>query len=124
MRVTLHDRPVGKIRRIKTYSRPDMLAKLDGRTREAALMRAIRESLVDHVGGRPSTVQALLIERAAVLALKCAQIDAKILSGEHMTRHDNEHGLAWLNAYRRTLVALGIEPAIGASILSSATYCP
>lgn len=74
-------------------------------------MRWIREALVKHVGGRPSTVQALLIERAVILALKCAQIDAKIMSGETMTRHDSEHGLAWVNAYRRTLIALGIEPA-------------
>jgi hypothetical protein len=88
-----------------------MLAKLDGRTREASFMRLTREALLKHVGGRPSTVQALLIERAVILALKCAQIDAKIMSGEAMTMHDNQHGLAWQNSYRRTLVALGIEPA-------------
>jgi hypothetical protein len=33
------------------YSRPHRLAKLDGRTREAALLRKTRARLTEHVGG-------------------------------------------------------------------------
>jgi hypothetical protein len=100
-----------KARRIRLYSRPTTLAKIDERTREAALMRKVRDDLTRHVGGRPSVTQRLLIERAAVLALRVAQIDEKIVCGEMLTGHDNDHGLAWINALRRTLQALGLEPA-------------
>src|SRR5262249_49763616 len=89
-----------------------MLAKLDGRTREAALMRRVRAELTAHVGGEPTVTQRLLIERAAILSLRVAQLDARILTGELLTQHDNQHGLAWNNALRRTVVALGLYPAV------------
>lgn len=98
-------------RAISPYSRPLALAKLDGRTKEAALMRRVRAELIEHVGGEPSVTQRLLIERCAVLALRIAQIDAKIIAGEALTLHDNNHAIAWHNAYRRTVALLGIEPA-------------
>src|SRR5271166_3087322 len=100
------------VRRIGPSSRPITLAKLDGRTREAALMRKVRAELTTHVGPNPSVTQRFLIERAVVLSLRCAQIDQKILAGEVLTLHDSNFALAWNNALRRTLVALGVsEPA-------------
>jgi hypothetical protein len=96
---------------IGPYSRPLALAKLDGRTREAALMRRVRAELTGHVGGNPTFPQKCLIERAAVLALRMAQIDQKIMTGEDLTTHDNNHAIAWHNAYRRVLTSLGLEPA-------------
>jgi hypothetical protein len=100
-----------KTRAIGPYCRPLALAKLDGRTREAALMRRVRAELTAHCGGNPSFPQAVLIERAAVLALRIAQIEAKMLAGEPLTLHDNDHAIAWHNAYRRTLSAIGLAPA-------------
>jgi hypothetical protein len=38
------------------YSRTAILSKLDGRTREARLMRGTRAALIAHVGGKPSVV--------------------------------------------------------------------
>ena len=67
---------------IGPYCSPLALAKLDGRTREAALMRRVRAELTAHVGGHPTFPQKCLIERAAVLALRIAQIDLKMLAGE------------------------------------------
>jgi hypothetical protein len=99
------------MRQVGAYSRAGTLWKLDGRTKEAMLMRRVRAELTDHVGGNPTVTQKLLIERAAILSLKVAQIDLRILAGEVMTQHDNQHALAWINALRRTCVALGIEPA-------------
>jgi hypothetical protein len=55
---------------IGPYSRPLALAKLDGRTREAALVRRVRAELTAHVGGNPTFPQRMLIDRAAVLALR------------------------------------------------------
>jgi hypothetical protein len=60
----------GKARQIGPYSKPDRLRKLDGRTKEAALLCETRARLIEHVGGAPSAVQAELIERAAQLTLK------------------------------------------------------
>jgi hypothetical protein len=102
-----------KTRAIGAYCRPPTLAKLDGRTREAALMRRVRADLIQHVGGSPNAVQRALIERAAVLGLRVAQLDAKIMAGEALTLHDSNFALAWNNALRRTLVALGLTPAAG-----------
>jgi hypothetical protein len=98
-------------RAIGPYSRPLALRKLDGRTREAALMRRVRAELTAHVGGKPNFPQRVLIERAAVLALRIAQIEAKIVAGEMLTQHDNNYAIAWHNAYRRTIAAIGLEPA-------------
>lgn len=105
-----------RTRDIGTYSRPATLAKLDGRTKEAALMRWVRAELLAHVGGRPTFPQSLLIDRAAVLALRLTQIEAKMLSGEVLTLHDNNHAIAWHNAFRRTIAALGLAPAAAQSL--------
>lgn len=91
------------------YSKETVLARIDQRTREARLMRQIRRSLIEHVGGAPSSVQRALIERACVLSLRVAQIDAKIIAGEPLTMHDSNFALAWNNALRRTLIALGVD---------------
>jgi hypothetical protein len=97
-------------RHLPLHSKLHSLWEIDQRTKEAMLMRRVRDELVEHLGGRPSITESLLIERACMLALKCAQLDAKILAGETLTMHDNQHGLAWNNAFRRTLIELGLEP--------------
>ena len=55
------------IAQIGPYSRPHMLAKIDGRTKEARLLEAARASLARHVGGSPNDIQRVLIERAQPL---------------------------------------------------------
>jgi hypothetical protein len=74
-------------------------------------MRQVRADLTRHVGGKPNPPQRILIERAAILALRVAQIDAKLIAGDILSAHDNEHALAWNNALRRTMVALGLDGA-------------
>ena len=101
---------VKTLRQIVPYSRPHRLAKLDGRTREAALMRDTRARLIAHVGGSPSAVELALIERAAQLTLKVAQLDAK-LDANAMSDHDHRHYLAWSNSLTRTLEKLGMKGA-------------
>jgi hypothetical protein len=86
------------------------LAKLDGRRKEARLLRDTRAELVEHVGGRPSAVQRRLIERAAMLALRLALMDARAPDG-NLSERDAREYLCWNNAYVRTLRELGIQPA-------------
>jgi len=92
-----------------------MLAKLDGRSREANLLRQIRTDLLRHVGGKPSAVQEMLIQRACVLSLRLAQIDRRIFADTELTLHDNQWAVAWQNALTRTLVALGVHPEAAAA---------
>lgn len=97
-------------RQLGPYSRFHAIAEIDQRTKEAQLMCRVRDELTAHVGGRPSAVERLLIERATMLSLRVAQIDIKIMAGEVLTLHDNQHALSWNNALRRTLSELGLEP--------------
>jgi hypothetical protein len=43
------------------------MAKVDGRSAFGRLIRQVRSDLVQHVGGNPSAVQRMMIERAATL---------------------------------------------------------
>jgi hypothetical protein len=90
------------------YSRPATLAKLDGRTQEGRLIRDTRSALVAHVGGQPSTTQAMLIERAVQLTLRIAAMDRKFAeSGQ--TEHDSRTYLAWSACLSRALRDLGLK---------------
>jgi hypothetical protein len=62
---------------IRPTYRPVALAKLDQRTKEARLMRETRAELAAHVGGKPSAVQAAMIERACQLTLRIVAMDRK-----------------------------------------------
>lgn len=92
------------------YSRPNALAKIDGRTREARLMREARAELVAHVGGTPSATQRVLIERAVQLTLQIAMLDAK-QAGGGLTEHDGRTYLAWTNTLTRLMRQLGMTGA-------------
>src|SRR5215469_6715056 len=96
---------------IGPYSRPHRLAKIDGRTKLAKLMRETRTALIAHVGGHPSATQRALIERVVWLTVKCCQIDAKIVAGTD-TEYDGKSYLAWSNALRRALRDLRFEPVV------------
>jgi hypothetical protein len=94
---------------IGPYSHPATLAKLDQRTREARLMRQTREALVQHLGGKPSATEKLLIERAANLQLRIATMDRKFSETGEMTEHDTRTYLAWTGSLSRLLRDLGLK---------------
>jgi hypothetical protein len=111
-------------------SRPGALAKLDGRGKEARLMRDTRRDLTAHVGGKPSATQRALIEQCAQLRLRLAVMDrAFVESGSVMTSHDSRTYLAWSNSYSRTVRLLGLnaaaeKPATLADYLASKAVTP
>jgi hypothetical protein len=100
-----------KRRAVGPYSRPRAIATIDGRTREGRFIRDVRSDLLSHVGGRPSVTQAALIERAVMLSLHVAMMDAKAASGRVLSEHDSRTYLAWSNALARTLRQLGLKGA-------------
>lgn len=94
---------------IGPYSRPDALRRIDGRTREGRLLRAIQRDLVEHVGGSPSTAQRLLIEQAASLRLHLAMMDRRTAEGRELTERDGRQYLAWSNSLSKLLRHLGLK---------------
>jgi hypothetical protein len=96
---------------LSVYSRPETLAKLDGRTSHAKLVQGVRADLTTHCGGTPSITQRGLIDRAAWLTLHLAMMDARTVGGLGMTDHDSRQYLAWNNGLIRTLRQLGLKGA-------------
>jgi hypothetical protein len=78
-------------------------------------MRACREELTQHVGGKPNAIQRRLIERCVRLTLHLELLDEAFMHGKVPTDIDNRTYIAWHNALRRSLVALGIDAADKAS---------
>jgi hypothetical protein len=76
------------------------------------LMRRVRRQLTEHVGGKPSVVERMLIERAAVLCLRLAKIGEKIINESGpLTLCDTNFVIAWQNALTKVLKALGVDAA-------------
>jgi hypothetical protein len=97
-----------KAYRISPYSPSTMLAKLDGRTKEARLLAKVRDDLIRHVGGQPTVTQRHVIERVAWLSLRCALLDRKMATGS-FSPHDNREFLACSGALTRLLTKLGFK---------------
>jgi hypothetical protein len=71
----------------------------------------VRRELLAHVGPNPTITQKYLIDRAAILSLRLAQIDKRIIEEKTLTILDNSQIVAWQNALTRVLVALGVNKA-------------
>jgi hypothetical protein len=82
---------------------------IDGRRREAKLMREVVAELTAHIGGRPSAVQKRLIERTAVLQLRLTLMDAQAAPDGTMSERNAREYLCWHNSYVRTLRQLGLK---------------
>jgi hypothetical protein len=98
-----------KTRSIGPHSRPHRWAMLDGRTKEAALVRTTRDDLIRHCGGNPSAVQRQLIDRIAVLTLHVATFDAKAIEAGGLSERDSRQYLAYSNSLARALRQLGLQ---------------
>jgi hypothetical protein len=61
-------------------------------------MRETRAELAAHVGGKPSAVQAAMIERACQLTLRIVAMDRKFAETGAQTDHDSRTYLAWSNS--------------------------
>lgn len=103
---------------IGPFSRPHTLAVLDGRTKEARLLRDFRAELVAHVGGRPSATQAALIGQAAMLQLRIALMDRASIGEAVPSEKQGREYLAWCNSLQRLLRQLGKGVAAAAPTLA------
>jgi hypothetical protein len=84
-------------------------------------MEAARASLTRHIGGAPSEVERVLIERCARLQLFIEVMDRRALEAGSMSERDSKQYLAWTGQLRLCLRELGTkaaEPEKTASIAS------
>lgn len=81
-----------------------------GTTKEAQFIRQVRADLVQHVGGKPSAVERILIERAVMMTVHLARMDAAALAADAMSDHARREYLAWDGKLRQALRQLG-KPA-------------
>src|SRR5438067_629065 len=101
----------GKVVNVGNNCRWVTLSKIDGRTQQGAIVTETRRLLVEHVGGAPSVPQQLIIERCALLTLRCSQIEAKFANG-NISQFDTLHYLSWANSLGKLLNKLGITEPI------------
>jgi hypothetical protein len=101
-------RPARLRQKIGPYSKEGVLARIDKRCREALFLRRMTEELIEHVGGNPSAAQRALIERAAMLSLRLAMLDQRVITDTMSSEVAGEY-LAWSNSLTRTMCALGLE---------------
>lgn len=83
----------------------------DGRSKEAQLYRAVVRQLRQHVGGKPSHAEALLIGRIAWVQVHLAHIDTRAMQDGGLSPHATREYLAWANSLAKLLGRLGMQPA-------------
>jgi hypothetical protein len=98
----------GKARRAGPYSKRAALAHLDHRTRQGKFAREVRTQLIEHVGGRPSAAQLLLIQMATLKALRIALLSDVVAGQVQVDERDDRQLVSWMNSLRRDLEALGL----------------
>lgn len=83
--------------------------KWDSRTREARAVKEIQARLVSALGGDPSPQEILLIQRAAVKALRCALLEAAMFGNGQLAERTEQHYIRWARELRSDLQALGLS---------------
>jgi hypothetical protein len=84
---------------------------LDRRTSEGRFAWSIAEALADQLGGNPTPAQQLLIQAAAIKALRC-EILTKLAFQQNTTEQSDLYGhnlLKWMDGLRKDLVSLGLD---------------
>jgi hypothetical protein len=84
---------------------------MDGRSKEARLVRHLTAELVAHCGGNPSVTQREIIERIGQIKLRIAVMDRAFTEAGTMTPHDAAHYYAAANTLTRLLARLGLQGA-------------
>jgi hypothetical protein len=75
------------MRKFGPYTRKLVLGKIDGRSREAKLVRYTRNALIDHCGGDPNAVQTAMIDQVCQLTLRIQAMDRKFAESGEQTDH-------------------------------------
>jgi hypothetical protein len=98
----------GRHRKPGPFSRSQSLVDLDRRTRAGRVMKSVVAELIEHIGDA-SAPQRLLVQAAAVKAVRLALLTDQLLDGTPPSEGSDHHALAWLNSLRLDLQAIGLE---------------
>ena len=102
----------GQLRsRVGVFSSQRAVRDLDGRTREAAIVKRTIADLTAQVGGSPTAAQALLIHATAVIVLRIRCALDKYGTGKGEIESLDRHFVSLQNSLRLNLVTLGLEAA-------------
>jgi len=105
----------------RSPSRPDKLQNIDGRLAEAQLMARVRRELTQHLGGKPTAPQRILIDRVAALSLRLHLMDRDSARSDGMSERNSRQYLAWSNSLTRALNQIGLNAAPAAKSTPQAT---
>lgn len=83
--------------------------KIDGRTHLGKAIALLRRELVDHLGGSPSIVESLLIDRIIAKSIKCFLYERKTLSNPAISYGSRDIYLATANSLRLDIQCLGLK---------------
>ncbi len=97
------------MRKIGPHSRPDKLQIVDGRLAEAQLMHRVHAELIQHLGGKPSATQRILIDRAAAPSLRIHLMDRESARSGGMSERNGRQYRAWSNSLTRVLNQIGSQ---------------
>src|SRR4051812_12626684 len=100
---------------IGTISSTDTRTKRDGRTREARLVKRLRNDLIAQCGGTVSASQRLLIDRIASLSLRIHLLDSDT------SVHTGRAYLDLTMTLAQLLAQLGVQPAAAPSSIMPAS---
>ena len=89
------------------YSRFLQRGIVDGRSREGRYLRSFRAELVEHLGGKLSASQTILVERVCFLRLRAALFDEQLIEGKPLGELDYRVYMAISNALVRATRELG-----------------
>lgn len=83
------------------------LNNLDGRTREARILKSMRKELTALLGHKPNAGELAMIERLAWLQLRISALDRRLLDGK-FSEFDASVYNAHVNSFGRGLEKLGV----------------
>jgi hypothetical protein len=93
----------------RAYGQRRGIVKCDGRSPEGRILKNARKALLEHIGRAETAtgIQKSLIERAAMLELRAAMLDQKVIAGT-FTDYDGKTYNAVINSLTRVYKVLGI----------------
>jgi hypothetical protein len=100
--ITVCDLSKSRLKPDSVYLPERRFYSLDGRSKSARFLRDYRRALINALDHQPSIHELTIVERCAILAYKCAVIDAQIITGTD-SGLDGHEILAWTNTLSKLL---------------------
>jgi hypothetical protein len=105
-------------RNLSLWSKRDFDA-IDGRLLEAREEKRLIKALTEHVGGRPSVTQEILIKRTARSVIMLEVLERRVLETKDFGDLQARQMIALTNSARLNLMALGLKAAEAPKTLAS-----